>query len=106
MYHFFSISDLEEFMFRVDSGLRAPVKSGDYQVLVQVMGCLLDVRSRQPSTDQMFNPLTAVVNLLQQYGETLSEYLFTQLEVAIFPCQIYTGNIILGKFKGLVPEPN
>ncbi|XP_058249288.1 dynein axonemal heavy chain 11 [Hemibagrus wyckioides] len=75
-----NITDLEEFIIRVDSGLREPVKSGDYQGLVQVMGCLLAVRSRQPGTDQMFDPLTAVVNLLQQYGETLPENIHTQLE--------------------------
>lgn len=79
-----SITDLEKFILRVDSGLREPVKSGDYQVLVQVMGCLLAVRSRQPSTDQMFTPLTAVVSLLQQYGETLPDHIYTQLEVVIF----------------------
>ncbi|XP_053483492.1 dynein axonemal heavy chain 11 isoform X4 [Ictalurus furcatus] len=75
-----NISDLEEFILRVDSGVREPVKSGDYQALVQVMGCLLAVRSRQPSTDQMFEPLTAVVSLLQQYGETLPDHIYTQLE--------------------------
>ncbi|KAK3551295.1 hypothetical protein QTP70_013939, partial [Hemibagrus guttatus] len=75
-----NITDLEEFIVGVDSGLREPVKSGDYQGLVQVMGCLLAVRSRQPSTDQMFDPLSAVVNLLQQYGETLPEHIYTQLE--------------------------
>ncbi|XP_053089780.1 dynein axonemal heavy chain 11 isoform X1 [Pangasianodon hypophthalmus] len=75
-----NITDLEEFILRVDSGLREPMKSGDYQALVQVMGCLLAVRSRQPSTDQMFDPLTAVVSLLQQYGETLPDHIYTQLE--------------------------
>ncbi|KAI5106110.1 dynein heavy chain 11, axonemal, partial [Silurus meridionalis] len=75
-----NITDLEEFILRVDSGLREPVSFGDYRALVQVMGCLLAVRSRQPSTDQMFDPITAVVSLLQQYGETLPDNIHTQLE--------------------------
>ncbi|XP_062848433.1 dynein axonemal heavy chain 11 [Trichomycterus rosablanca] len=75
-----NIRELEEFILRVDSGLREPVTSGDYQALVTVMGCLLAVRSRQPSTDRTFEPLTAVVGLLEQYGETLPGHICTQLE--------------------------
>ncbi|XP_072536739.1 dynein axonemal heavy chain 11 [Salminus brasiliensis] len=75
-----SIAELQEFILRADWELREPVRSGDYQAMVQVMGCLLAVRDRQASTDQLFEPLRAVVSLLEQYGETLPDNIYTQLE--------------------------
>ncbi|XP_035386791.1 dynein heavy chain 11, axonemal isoform X1 [Electrophorus electricus] len=75
-----SITELEEFIVRAASGLREPVRSGDYQALVQVMGYLLSVRARQPSTDQLFEPLRAVAGLLEQYGEMLPDHIYNQLE--------------------------
>ncbi|KAL7886390.1 hypothetical protein AOLI_G00041110 [Acnodon oligacanthus] len=75
-----NVAELEEFIVRADSGLREPVRGGDRQALVQVMGCLLAVRDRQSNTDQLFEPLRAVVSLLQQYGEALPENIYLQLE--------------------------
>lgn len=80
----FSIGELEEFMFRAESRLKEPVCGGDYQALVQVMGYLLEIRDRQTSTDQLFEPVIDVVNLLEQYGETLPECVHMQLEVRVF----------------------
>ncbi|KAI2655454.1 Dynein axonemal heavy chain 11 [Labeo rohita] len=75
-----SIGELEEFMLRAESRLKEPVCGGDYQALVQVMGYLLAIRDRQTSTDQLFEPVIDVVNLLEQYGETLPECVHMQLE--------------------------
>ncbi|KAL6489651.1 hypothetical protein MHYP_G00033920 [Metynnis hypsauchen] len=75
-----NVAELEEFIVRADSGLREPVRGGDRQALLQVMGCLLAIRDRQSSTDQLFEPLRAVVSLLEQYGEALPENIYLQLE--------------------------
>uniref|UniRef100_A0A8B9HNW2 Dynein, axonemal, heavy chain 11 n=1 Tax=Astyanax mexicanus TaxID=7994 RepID=A0A8B9HNW2_ASTMX len=75
-----SMAELQEFILRADGELRVPVRGGDYRAVVQVMGCLLAVRDRQVSTEQLFDPLKAVVSLLEQYGETLPDAIYTQLE--------------------------
>ncbi|XP_016337659.1 dynein heavy chain 11, axonemal [Sinocyclocheilus anshuiensis] len=75
-----SIGELEDFMLRAESRLKEPLCGGDYQALVQVMGYLLEIRDRQTSTDQLFEPVIDVVNLLEQYGETLPECVHMQLE--------------------------
>lgn len=71
-------------MLQAESRLKEPVCGGDYQALVQVMGYLLEIRDRQTSTDQLFEPVIDVVNLLEQYGETLPECVHMQLEVRVF----------------------
>lgn len=83
---FFSIGELEEFMLRAESRLKEPVcgAGGDYQALMQVMGYLLEIRDRQTSTDQLFEPVIDVVSLLEQYGETLPECVHMLLEVRVF----------------------
>ena len=69
------------------------MRGGDHQALVQVMGCLLAVRDRQSSTDQLFEPLRAVVSLLEQYGEALPENIYMQLEVrTVFKWRPDTGS--------------
>ncbi|XP_077065347.1 dynein axonemal heavy chain 11 [Siphateles boraxobius] len=75
-----SIAELKEFMLQAESRLKEPVCSGDYQALVQVMGFLLAVKNRQSCTDQLFERVSEVVTLLEQYGETLSECVHMQLE--------------------------
>ncbi|KAL1259213.1 hypothetical protein QQF64_009790, partial [Cirrhinus molitorella] len=75
-----SIGELEEFMLQAESRLKEPVCGGDYQALVQVMSYLLAIRDRQTSTDQLFEPVIDVVNLLEQYEETLPECVHMQLE--------------------------
>lgn len=81
---FFSIAELEEFMLQAESRFQEPVCSGDYQALVQVMGFLLAIKNRQSSTDHLFEPVSEVVTLLEQYGETLPERVHVQLEVRVF----------------------
>lgn len=71
-------------MLQAESRLKEPVCSGDYQSLVQVMGFLVAVKNRQSCTDQLFERVSEVVTLLEQYGETLSECVHMQLEVRVF----------------------
>ncbi|KAI7806173.1 dynein axonemal heavy chain 11 [Triplophysa rosa] len=75
-----SIGELEDFILQAEWRLKEPVHGGDYQSLVQVMGYLLAIRNRQPRTDRLFEPISDVVDLLGQYGETLPERVHAQLE--------------------------
>ena len=54
---------------------------GDHHGLVEVMSHLLAVRDRQAATDRMFEPLRDTVILLEQYGVTIPDQVFSQLEV-------------------------
>lgn len=78
---FFSIGELEDFILQAEWRLKEPVRGGDYQSLVQVMGYLLAIRNRQPQTDRLLEPISDVVDLLGQYGEALPERVHAKLEV-------------------------
>ena len=54
-------------------GLTKPVKEGDYDGLVEVMGHLMKVKERQTATDNMFEPLKQTIELLKSYGEEMPE---------------------------------
>ncbi|XP_009290539.2 dynein axonemal heavy chain 11 isoform X1 [Danio rerio] len=75
-----SIGELEEFMEQAESRLKEPVCSGDYQALVEVKGFLLAIRNRQHNTERLFEPVREMVNLLEQFGETLPDSIYIQLE--------------------------
>ncbi|XP_068084396.1 dynein beta chain, ciliary [Anabrus simplex] len=68
-----SLQDLASFIREADEGLLQPVEEGDYQRLVNVMGYLLNVKDRQKTTDEMFEPLTATIELLKYYDQELPE---------------------------------
>ncbi|KAA0703060.1 Dynein beta chain, ciliary [Triplophysa tibetana] len=70
----------EQFKEQAEWRLKEPVRGGDYQSLVQVMGYLLAIRNRQPRTDRLLEPISDVVDLLGQYGETLPESVHAKLE--------------------------
>lgn len=53
----------------------------DYDGLVEVMGHLLALKSRQMATDYMFEPLKETVDLLQSYDQAISDEIHKQLEV-------------------------
>ncbi|XP_010617035.1 dynein heavy chain 17, axonemal [Fukomys damarensis] len=75
-----SLADLEAFMKVARVGLTKPLKEGDYDGLVAVMGHLMKVRERQAATDGMFEPLTRTVELLKSYGEDLPEETYLKLQ--------------------------
>lgn len=63
------------------SGLKRPLKEGDYDGLVEVMGHLMKVKERQVATDNMFEPLKQTIELLKTYGEEMPEETYQKLQV-------------------------
>lgn len=76
-----SLSDLEAFMKVARAGLTKPLKEGDYDGLVAVMGHLMKVKERQAATDSMFEPLKQTIELLKSYEEELPEETYLKLQV-------------------------
>lgn len=77
-----SLDDLETFMKVARTGLKKPLKEGDYDGLVEVMGHLMKVKERQAATDTMFEPLKQTIELLKTYGEEMPEETHVKLQVA------------------------
>lgn len=63
------------------SGLNVEVGEDDYQGLTGVMVHLLAIKDRQPTTDDMFEPLKETIELLQSYDHTMPDDVHQQLEV-------------------------
>ncbi|XP_054276549.1 dynein beta chain, ciliary [Macrosteles quadrilineatus] len=68
-----SLSDLADFIHKADEGLLQPVEEGDYEGLVNVMGYLMNVKERQATTDDMFEPIRNTIELLKHYDQELPE---------------------------------
>lgn len=49
-----------------------------------MMGHLMAVKEKQLTTDDMFVPLRATIELLKTYGQELPEEVHTQLQVATY----------------------
>ncbi|CAO2587712.1 hypothetical protein LEMLEM_LOCUS4605, partial [Lemmus lemmus] len=49
-----SLTELQGFIKRTDVGLQQQLSEGDHSGLVDIMGHLLAVRSRQRATDELF----------------------------------------------------
>ncbi|GAB1297122.1 Dynein axonemal heavy chain 17 [Apodemus speciosus] len=75
-----SLADLESFMTVTRTGLKKPLKEGDYDGLVEVMGHLMKVKERQVATDSMFEPLKQTIELLKSYGEEMPEEIYLKLQ--------------------------
>ncbi|XP_057571174.1 dynein axonemal heavy chain 17 [Hippopotamus amphibius kiboko] len=75
-----SLADLEAFMKVARAGLTKPLKEGDYDGLVEVMGHLMKVKERQMATDNMFEPLKQTIELLKSYGEEMPEETHVKLQ--------------------------
>uniref|UniRef100_A0A7N6BNC5 AAA+ ATPase domain-containing protein n=1 Tax=Anabas testudineus TaxID=64144 RepID=A0A7N6BNC5_ANATE len=75
-----SLDELQKFVQATVDGLGQCVAKGDQQRLVEVMSHLLAVRERQAATDSMFEPLQDTVILLEQYGVTIPDYVYLQME--------------------------
>lgn len=76
-----SLSDLANFIREADEGLQQPVEEGDYERLVNVMGYLMNVKERQLTTDDMFEPLEQTIELLKFYDQELPEEVNVLLQV-------------------------
>lgn len=77
----FSLDELEKFVQATVEGLGHPVAQGNHVGLVEVMRHLLAVRDRQAATDKMFEPLRDITTLLEIYGVTIPDQVYSQLEV-------------------------
>ncbi|KFO26066.1 Dynein heavy chain 11, axonemal [Fukomys damarensis] len=75
-----SLNELQEFMKDTDAGLQRKLSEGDHDGLVDIMGHLLAVRSRQRATDELFEPLKETITLLESYGQKMPEQVYAQLE--------------------------
>ncbi|XP_052595155.1 dynein axonemal heavy chain 11 isoform X2 [Peromyscus californicus insignis] len=75
-----SLSELQGFIRQTDVGLQRQLSEGDHNGLVDIMGHLLAVRSRQRATDEIFEPLKETIMLLESYGQKMPEQVYAQLE--------------------------
>uniref|UniRef100_A0A8C5KUF0 Dynein axonemal heavy chain 11 n=1 Tax=Jaculus jaculus TaxID=51337 RepID=A0A8C5KUF0_JACJA len=75
-----SLNELQGFIKQTDSGLQRELSEGDHDGLVDIMGHLLAVRSRQRATDELFEPLKETIALLESYGQKMPEQVYVQLE--------------------------
>ncbi|XP_075803650.1 dynein axonemal heavy chain 11 [Microtus pennsylvanicus] len=75
-----SLNELQGFIRRTNVGLQQQLSEGDHSGLVDIMGHLLAVRSRQRATDELFEPLKETIMLLESYGQKLPEQVYAQLE--------------------------
>ncbi|XP_028983813.1 dynein axonemal heavy chain 11 isoform X2 [Betta splendens] len=75
-----SLDELQKFVQATIDGLGQHVGKGVQQSLVRVMGHLLAVRERQEATDSMFEPLHGTIVLLERYGETIPEHVYSYME--------------------------
>nr|XP_020145462.1 dynein heavy chain 11, axonemal [Microcebus murinus] len=75
-----SLNELQEFIKETDAGLQGELSEGDHDGLVDIMGHLLAVRSRQRATDELFEPLKETITLLESYGQKMPEQVYIQLE--------------------------
>nr|XP_033816070.1 dynein heavy chain 17, axonemal isoform X1 [Geotrypetes seraphini] len=75
----YSLNDLETFMETTKAGLTKPVKEGDYNGLVEVMGHLINMKERQTATDNMFEPLEQTIELLKTYDLEMPEEVHMKL---------------------------
>nr|XP_019948992.1 PREDICTED: dynein heavy chain 11, axonemal [Paralichthys olivaceus] len=75
-----SLDELQMFVRATVEGLNHPVAEGDQHNLTEVMSHLLAVRDRQTATDKMFEPLRDTIILLERYGVTIPDQVFSQME--------------------------
>uniref|UniRef100_A0A8C0HXD6 Dynein axonemal heavy chain 11 n=1 Tax=Balaenoptera musculus TaxID=9771 RepID=A0A8C0HXD6_BALMU len=75
-----SLNELQEFIKETGVGLQRELSEDDHDGLVDIMGHLLAVRSRQRATDELFEPLKETITLLETYGQKMPEQVYAQLE--------------------------
>lgn len=68
-----SLIDLANFIRRADEQLLQQVVEGDYDGLVNIMAYLLNVKERGITTDEMFEPMQEIINLLKFYDMDIPE---------------------------------
>lgn len=77
-----SLNELEAFIQESVAVMEKPLADDDYDGLLKVMGYLFKVKERQIATDNMFEPLKQIMDLLKEYGVEFSEEVYVQLQEA------------------------
>jgi len=76
-----SLADLDDFIKVVGVGMSVEVHEElGYDALVALIENLRDVKSRQATTDEMFEPLKQTIELLKTYDQEMPEFVYQQLE--------------------------
>ncbi|XP_075982942.1 dynein beta chain, ciliary-like [Anticarsia gemmatalis] len=77
-----SLDELETFIAYATKELNVELGEDDYEGLLKVMGVLNEVKAKQDSgTDQMFEPLRDIIDVLKEYGVEFPEETYEQLDV-------------------------
>ncbi|KAK9702182.1 Dynein heavy chain region D6 P-loop domain [Popillia japonica] len=75
-----SLEELENFIQEAIKVMQTPLADDDYDGLLKVMGYLYKVKERMFATDNMFEPLKQIIELLRNYGVEFSEEIHVQLQ--------------------------
>ncbi|CAH0551274.1 unnamed protein product [Brassicogethes aeneus] len=75
-----SLKELDDFINEAVAAMQVTLTEDDYDGLLKVMGYLYKVRERQVATDEMFEPLMDIINLLKEYNMYFPEEIFVQLQ--------------------------
>lgn len=75
-----SLNELESFIKESIAAMQTPLDEDDYDGLLKVMGYLFKVKERQLETDNMFEPLKQIMDLLKDYGVEFTEDIYVQLQ--------------------------
>lgn len=75
-----SLEELENFIQESIKVMQEPLAEDDYDGLLKVMGYLYKVKERMFATDNMFEPLKQIIDLLKNYGVEFSEEIHVQLQ--------------------------
>lgn len=75
-----SLEELENFIREAIAAMQTSLTEDDYDGLLKVMGYLFKVKERQIETDNMFEPLKAIMEMLKDYGVEFAEEVYVQLQ--------------------------
>lgn len=74
------MDDLEKFIAYATKELSVELGDDDYDGLLKVMGVLNEVRAKMDAgTDQMFEPLRDIIDVLKEYGVDFPEETYDQV---------------------------
>ncbi|XP_028032579.1 dynein beta chain, ciliary-like isoform X2 [Bombyx mandarina] len=77
-----SLDDLEKFINYASKELSVELGDDDYEGLLKVMRVLNEVRAKvDAGTEQMFDPLRDIIDVLKEYGVDFPEETYEQLDV-------------------------
>ena len=75
-----SLNELDSFIVEAIQAMQVELAEDDYDGLIKVMGYLFKVKERQLETDNMFEPLKEIMDLLFEYGMEFPEEVHVQLQ--------------------------